>query len=491
MIRHVYFSLLLKNMHESTHQNNNAPNGVKKNAFLAPQKQIRHDWMNATIREEDPFQHQPTESLEESGARLRDVIVRNNDRLHHIGSAYARDASTTQRIEAATARNQARFAKSLKEMTASTERTKTDPYGEIRHREVLKSQEEAAREERRAAFARRAEEARLRNQARFGQALKNLTTRNEHTQTDLYGELRYNEARAQEMAKRAEHTYEDNDVAISLEDDVFVDPEDVNVYPRAFSEEKTVSLPPEPSREGFRADQREDDDVVVTIDGETLIDPDEDVLGPIQTEQKKEAQAIRPRNPDTLSSDAREMFEHVARRREQDAQEHESSQKIIIDKSLGRDFSLQEQLAQKNAEMRLLEEGDPSLGIPGFHALYGVGISDIQNRTRSFGLWKRVLSGLNIISGNRERSAKAMIEKYNTLKSEAEKISQQISDADTLAFHTRLEAEEQARRDYLKTEGARREQDHINALTRRSSSARNPSPTTRATNRISSWFQKG
>ncbi|MBP7006211.1 hypothetical protein KBB27_03765, partial [Patescibacteria group bacterium] len=71
-------------MREDLFNNHNVPNGAR-DVINALDKRKREDRFYAdAILESDPFQRNATESLEQSGARLREVIVQNNSRLNHI-----------------------------------------------------------------------------------------------------------------------------------------------------------------------------------------------------------------------------------------------------------------------------------------------------------------------------------------------------------------------------------------------------------------------
>ncbi|MBP7006153.1 hypothetical protein KBB27_03460, partial [Patescibacteria group bacterium] len=387
--------------------------------------------------------------------------VQNNSRLNHIGSAYGYDALPDQRIEAAQARNQARWNQSLQKLTNPTERTKNNLYGEVRHQEKLKTDAEMERLARQAAFAQRAEEARLRNEARFGRSLRNMTTRTEHTQKDLYGDIRHQESmrmREQEEARQR-----------ALEEE--------NIKRAQLAAEARLA------RERYEADN--DVEVSIDEDGEFI---DLEALENNPPRRKTETYS-RPRDLESLSPDAAEIRERLAETLARDEEDYRDTQRNQIKPTNNietvtpqKESSLnQQRLAKKNEEMRLLEDGDSARGIPSFRELYGVGITDVQNGSKKVGFWGKLKSGLNLLTGNRERSARGIMEKYNALKAEAEAISAEIIAENEREENLLLEARERQRRteELNRTEGWH-ERDRRNAITRRGGSGSNPSRIPRA-----------
>lgn len=451
-------------MYEDAFNNNNVPRARNTmDALRKGQKRQQEDRLFAdAVLELDPFQHNATESPEQTGARLRESIVRNDAYLNHIGSAYGRDASSTQRIEAAQARTQARWNQSLQKLTNPTERTKNNLYGEVRHQEKLKTDAEMERLARQAAFAQRAEEARLRNEARFGRSLREMTTRTEHTQKDLYGDIRHKESmrmREQEEARQR-----------ALEEE--------SIKRAQFAAEARLA------RERYDADN--DVEVSIDEDGEFI---DLETLENNPPRSKTETYS-RPRDLESLSSDAAEMRERLAETLARDEEDYRDTQKnqikptnntetVVPQKELSTN---QQRLAEKNEEMRLLEDGDSARGIPSFRELYGVGITDVQNGSKKVGFFGKLKSGLNLLTGNRERSARGIMEKYNALKAEAEAISAKITAENEHEENLRFEARERQRRaeELNQTEGWHR-RIHENAVMRRGGSAANPSRIPRAT----------
>ncbi|MBP7006154.1 hypothetical protein KBB27_03465 [Patescibacteria group bacterium] len=168
--------------------------------------------------------------------------------------------------------------------------------------------------------------------------------------------------------------------------------------------------------------------------------------------------SVRLRDRATLSPDAAEMAADIERVFDRDTKDKEGqpekkteafkeSEKIIVDSGLGREFSAKELLLIKMAEdtrfvnsttpalrnlqsqLNAIEDGDAAAGKPSFQELYGTTITALQNNTSTLSAWGMMKNAFYRTIGNREKSANAILEKYNAIKAEADIISEQIEAA--------------------------------------------------------------